>query len=113
VKVKLEIGDLLILNGSETHGIRPNRSGDKVLLAQQLSTLPAQEENEALRPWRIAAWRDRWSPEGHAVPGDPRNWEQTWCGAAVLSELGERFLGVRSCGVVGWDEEFGRRAVMG
>ena len=96
VKVKMEAGDMLIFNSSEPHGIRPNRSGDKVRMAQYISMSPAQEENEALRQWRIASWRDRRAPEGHAFPGDPRNWEQTRYETAVLSELGEKLLGLRS-----------------
>ena len=96
VKVKMEAGDMLIFNSSLAHGIRPNRSGDKVRIAQYISMTPAQEENEALRQWRVSSWRDRRAPEGHAFPGDPRNWEQTRYNRAVLSELGEKLLGLRS-----------------
>jgi ectoine hydroxylase-related dioxygenase (phytanoyl-CoA dioxygenase family) len=96
VKVKMEAGDLLIFNSSEPHGIRANRSGDKVRMAQYISMMPAQEENEALRQWRISSWRDRRPPEGYAFPGDPRNWEATRYPRAVLTELGEKLLGLRS-----------------
>ncbi len=96
VKVKMEAGDLLIFNSSEPHGIRPNRSVDKVRLAQYISMAPAQEDNDALRQWRIASWRDRRAPEGHAFPGDPRNWEQTRYERAHLSPLGEKLLGLTS-----------------
>ena len=96
VKVKMEAGDMLIFNSSLAHGIRPNRSGDKVRIAQYISMTPAQEENEALRQWRVSSWRDRRAPEGHAFPGDPRNWEQTRYDRAALSELGEKLLGLRS-----------------
>jgi ectoine hydroxylase-related dioxygenase (phytanoyl-CoA dioxygenase family) len=96
VKVKMEAGDLLIFNSSLAHGIRPNRSGDKVRIAQYISMAPAQEENEALREWRITSWRERRAPEGHAFPGDPRNWEQLRYARAELSELGEKLLGLRS-----------------
>lgn len=98
VKVKMEAGDLLIFHSAEPHGIRPNSSGDKVRLAQYISMMPAQEENESLRQWRISSWRDRRAPEGHAFPGDPRNWEQTRYERAELSELGEKLLGLRSWG---------------
>jgi hypothetical protein len=98
VKVKMEQGDLLIFHSAEPHGIRPNSSGHKVRLAQYISMMPAQEENESLRQWRISSWRDRRAPEGHAFPGDPRNWEQTRYERAQLSELGERLLGSRSWG---------------
>ncbi|HEX4374641.1 MAG TPA: phytanoyl-CoA dioxygenase family protein, partial [Puia sp.] len=42
-KVKMEAGDLLIFNSLQPHGIRPNRSGDKVRIAQYISMMPAEE----------------------------------------------------------------------
>ncbi|MGA0557896.1 phytanoyl-CoA dioxygenase family protein [Larkinella sp. VNQ87] len=93
-KVKLEAGDLLIFNSTQPHGIRPNLSKDKVRIAQYISMMPAQEENEALRQWRITSWRDRKAPEGYAFPGDPRGWEQTHYPTAELSELGKKLLGL-------------------
>jgi ectoine hydroxylase-related dioxygenase (phytanoyl-CoA dioxygenase family) len=48
VKVPLEAGDLLIFNSLEPHGIRPNLSKDKVRIAQYLSMMPAEEDNEVL-----------------------------------------------------------------
>lgn len=93
VKVPMEAGDLLIFHSMQPHGIRPNRSGDKVRIAQYISMMPAQEENQALREWRINSWRDRIAPEGYAFPGDPRNWEQTRYQTARLSPLGEKLLG--------------------
>ncbi|MGV3557232.1 phytanoyl-CoA dioxygenase family protein [Larkinella arboricola] len=94
VKVKLEAGDLLIFNSTQPHGIRPNLSGNKVRIAQYISMMPAQEENEALRQWRISSWRDRKAPEGYAFPGDPRDWEQTRYQTAELSDLGKKLLGL-------------------
>jgi ectoine hydroxylase-related dioxygenase (phytanoyl-CoA dioxygenase family) len=94
VKVPLEAGDLLIFNSSEPHGIRPNHSEDKVRIAQYLSMMPAEEDNEAIRQWRINSWRERIAPEGYAFPGDPRNWEQTRYETAELSPLGEKLLGL-------------------
>ena len=96
VKVPLEAGDLLIFNSSEPHGIRPNHSRDKVRIAQYISMMPAQEDNEDLRQWRIRSWRERQAPEGYAFPGDPRGWERTRYGTAKLSELGEKLLGLRN-----------------
>ncbi|MBD2752109.1 phytanoyl-CoA dioxygenase family protein [Spirosoma validum] len=96
VKVKMEAGDLLIFNSTQPHGIRPNLTKDKVRLAQYISMMPAEEDNEALRQWRITSWRDRKAPEGYAFPGDPRNWEQTRYERAELSELGEKLLGLRN-----------------
>jgi len=94
VKVTMEAGDLLIFNSLEPHGIRPNLSVDKVRIAQYISMMPAEEENEPLRQWRINSWRDRIAPEGYAFPGDPRKWEQTKYGTAELSELGKKLLGL-------------------
>jgi hypothetical protein len=96
VKVKLEAGDLLIFNSLLPHGIRPNLSQDKVRIAQYVSMMPVQENDEAQRQWRINSWRDRIAPEGYAFPGDPRNWEKTKYGTAELSPLGEKLLGLSS-----------------
>jgi hypothetical protein len=74
-KVKMEAGDLLIFNSLQPHGIRPNLSGNKVRIAQYISMMPAEEDNEPLREWRITSWRDRVAPEGYAFPGDPRGWD--------------------------------------
>jgi hypothetical protein len=95
VKVKMEAGDLLIFNSLLPHGIRPNRSEDKVRIAQYISMVPAQEEDEDIRLWRINSWKNRIAPEGYAFPGDPRNWEQTRYPKATLTELGERLLGLK------------------
>jgi hypothetical protein len=94
VKVKMNAGDLLIFNSTQPHGIRPNTSGNKVRLAQYISMMPAQEDNEELRQWRINSWKDRRAPEGYAFPGDPRGWEQTKYQTAVLSPLGKKLLGL-------------------
>ncbi|MDH3699050.1 MAG: phytanoyl-CoA dioxygenase family protein [Flavobacteriaceae bacterium] len=96
VKVKMEAGDLLIFNSTEPHGIRPNKSKDKIRMAQYISMMPAEEDNEAMRQWRINSWKNRIAPEGYAFPGDPRNWEQEKYERATLSELGERLLGLKS-----------------
>jgi len=96
VKVKLEAGDLLIFNSSQPHGIRPNLSGNKVRIAQYISMMPAEVENESMRQWRINSWKNRISPEGYAFPGDPRNWEQTKYEVAELNELGKKLLGLEN-----------------
>jgi hypothetical protein len=95
VKVSMKAGDLLIFNSTQPHGIRPNKSKDKVRIAQYISMMPAEEENEEMRRWRINSWKNRIAPEGYAFPGDPRNWEQTRYGTAGLSDLGEKLLGLR------------------
>jgi hypothetical protein len=94
VKVPMEAGDLLIFNSTQPHGIRANRSGNKVRMAQYISMMPAEEENRQLREWRISSWKERKAPEGYAFPGDPRKWEQTKYEAAVLSPLGRKLLGL-------------------
>jgi ectoine hydroxylase-related dioxygenase (phytanoyl-CoA dioxygenase family) len=92
-KVKMEAGDLLIFNSLQPHGIRVNNSGDKVRIAQYISMMPADEDNEDIRQWRISSWKERKSPEGYAFPGDPLKREQTYP-VAVLSPLGKRLLGL-------------------
>ena len=94
VKVKMNAGDLLIFNSLQPHGIRANRSDNKVRLAQYISMMPAEEDNEALRQWRVSSWKDRRAPEGYAFPGDPRKWEQTKYETAALSDLGKKLLGL-------------------
>ena len=93
-KVALEAGDLLIFNSLLAHGIRPNRSKGKVRIAHYISMMPAEEDNESLKKWRIHSWKNRIAPEGYAFPGDPRNWEQTKYKTAKLSPLGEKLLGL-------------------
>ena len=94
VKVKMNAGDLLIFNSSQPHGIRANRSGNKVRMAQYISMMPAEEENETLKQWRINSWKERNAPEGYAFPGDPRQWEKTKYKTAELSPLGKKLLGL-------------------
>lgn len=94
VKVPLEAGDLLIFHSCQPHGIRPNLSKDKVRIAQYISMMPAEPDNEPLRQWRIKSWQDRIAPQGYAFPGDPRNWEQTRYDRAALSPLGKKLLGL-------------------
>ena len=58
--------------------------------------LPADEDNESIRNWRIKSWQDRIAPEGYAFPGDPRKLEQTKYQKAVLNELGKKLLGLEN-----------------
>ena len=95
VKVKMNAGDLLIFNSTEPHGIRPNKSKDKVRIAQYISMMPAEEDNKPLKEWRVNSWKNRVAPEGYAFPGDPRKWEQTKYETAKLSPLGEKLLGLK------------------
>lgn len=92
-KVKLEAGDLLIFNSLEPHGIRANNSGNRVRVAQYISMMPAQEENEELRQWRINSWQSREAMQGYAFPGDPMEREKK-NPVAELSALGRKLLGL-------------------
>ena len=57
--------------------------------------LPAEEDSEGLKNWRINSWKNRIAPEGYAFPGDPRNWEQKKYQTATLTSLGEKLLGLK------------------
>jgi ectoine hydroxylase-related dioxygenase (phytanoyl-CoA dioxygenase family) len=92
-KVKLEAGDLLIFNSLEPHGIRANTSGNKVRIAQYIAMMPAQEDNEELRQWRINSWQSREAMQGYAFPGDPMEREKK-NPVAELSSLGRKLLGL-------------------
>jgi len=96
IKVPLKKGDLLIFNSLLPHGIRPNLSKNKIRIAQYVSMFPSEENNEALKEWRIKSWSKRIAPEGYAFPGDPRNWEQKKYKKAKLSVLGKKLLGLNS-----------------
>jgi len=93
VKVKLEAGDLLIFNSLLPHGIRPNKSNDKVRIAQYVAMMPAQEENEELKQWRINSWQSREAMTGYAFPGDPLEREKK-NPVAELTPLGKKLLGL-------------------
>ena len=94
VKVGLNAGDLLIFNSTQPHGIRPNLSKDKVRIAQYISMMPAEEDDQAMKDWRIISWDKRIPPSGYAFPGDPRKFEQLKYERAELSKLGKKLLGL-------------------
>ena len=94
--VYLERGDLIIFNSKLCHGIRQNKSKDKVRIAQYISMMPAQEDDAELRDWRIRSWRERTAPKGYSLHGDPRNWERERYATANLTPLGEKLLGLYS-----------------
>jgi hypothetical protein len=96
VNVSMNPGDLLIFNSLLAHGIRPNRSEDRVRMAQYISMYPAEEANEQERQTRITSWRDREAPRRAAFPGDPRDWEKQHAETAKLTPLGEKLLGLTS-----------------
>lgn len=91
---ELDAGDLLIFNALLPHGVRPNRSRDRVRMAQYISMYPAEEHSEAERQERIRIWRERGKPSSGAFPGDPRGWEKRNAATAQLTSLGRRLLGL-------------------
>lgn len=93
--ISMNPGDLLIFNSLMAHGIRPNRSENRVRMAQYISMYPADEENEQERQIRIASWREREAPKRAAFPGDPREWEKHHAETAQLTPLGEKLLGLK------------------
>ena len=96
INISMNAGDLLIFNSLQAHGIRPNRSEDRVRIAQYISMQPADESNEPERQTRIKSWQERESPKRSAFPGDPREWEKKHAETAKLTPLGERLLGLKS-----------------
>jgi hypothetical protein len=94
VNTTMNPGDLLIFNSLLPHGVRPNRSEDRVRMAQYISMFPADYGNTALREERIATWREQKGPEGVPFPNDPREYERLHFKRAELSELGRRLLGL-------------------
>ena len=95
VNVEMDAGDLLIFNSLLAHGVRPNHSDNRVRMAQYISMYPADEGNETEQQERIRLWRERDSPKRDAFPGDPRDWEKHNAQTAVLTELGEKLLGLK------------------
>lgn len=94
--VELFPGDLMIFNALLAHGIAPNRSDDKVRMAQYISMFPADEGNLVEREARIRSWRERVPPARAGYVGDPREWERKHGTTAKLTPLGERLLGLKS-----------------
>lgn len=94
--VPMKAGDLLIFNSLLAHGIKPNKSMDRIRMAQYISMYPADEDNEQAKERRVRSWQDREHPKGAAFPGDPREWEKKRYPVAQLSELGKRLLGLAS-----------------
>lgn len=94
VNTELQPGDLLIFNSLLAHGVRPNRSENRVRMAQYISMFPADFTNEPLRQARIHTWRAQTHPLGDAFPGDPREWEKNYSPVAKLDGLGRKLLGL-------------------
>lgn len=87
-------GDLIIFNSQLPHGVHPNVSEARVRMAQYLTMAPAWEQNTDLRRARVQFWQDRIPP--HPPEGGVRKDEAELYGPAMLTDLGERLLGVRT-----------------
>lgn len=87
-------GDLIIFNSLLPHGVHPNVSEARVRMAQYLTMAPAWEGDAGLREARVRFWRDRIPP--HPPQGGVRKDEAALYGAATLTPLGERLLGLRA-----------------
>jgi len=94
VNTEMEAGDLLIFNSLLPHGVRPNRSEDRVRMAQYISMFPADPGNAAMRRARIHTWAEQTHPPGDPFPGDPRGFEKAHFSVAQLSPLGRKLLGL-------------------
>ena len=84
-------GDLLIWHRLLAHGSGHNRS-DKPRMAQYITMSQALGRGKEERQQRIKAWQScrptpRW-------PGDPRDWEHKYQKPAVLTDLGQKLLGL-------------------
>jgi hypothetical protein len=90
--VAVRPGDLIIFNSLLPHGVRPNRSLDRVRMAQYVAMAPAAEADDTLLEKRIALWRDRVPP--HEPKTGYRKKERDLYGPAKLNSLGERLLGI-------------------
>ncbi|WP_245409856.1 phytanoyl-CoA dioxygenase family protein [Pararhizobium haloflavum] len=93
VNIDMEPGDLLIFNSLLPHGVRPNRSENKVRMAQYISMFPGDPDNAKIRDERIRLWREREAPHGDPFPGDPRGKEKS-NPVATLTPLGRKLLGL-------------------
>lgn len=94
VNTTMEAGDLLIFNSLLAHGVRPNRSENRVRMAQYISMFPADFDNAALRQARIHTWAAQTHPSGDPFPGDPRAFEKKHFAMAQLNPLGRKLLGL-------------------
>ena len=92
----MKAGDLLIFNSTEPHGIRPNKSKNKVRIAQYISMMPAEEENEGIETMAYQFVEESCgSLKDMPFPVIRRNWEQEKYETAKLSPLGEKLLGLK------------------
>ena len=85
--IAAKAGDLIIWHVALLHGNGRNMT-DRPRLAQYITMVPAEEDNEELRQIRIERWR------GHSTPGDPRRLEEKYDRAPELTDLGKRLLGL-------------------
>jgi hypothetical protein len=95
VRPELKAGDLLIWNGLVAHGVAPNTSADGVRSVQYLTMMPALPTHRTLVESRVRSWRELMTPEWNGtLVGDPYRHESERYGAAELTDLGRRLLGL-------------------
>ncbi|MFF2523999.1 phytanoyl-CoA dioxygenase family protein [Streptomyces liangshanensis] len=99
IRPELEAGDLLIWNGLLAHGVAPNTSDNGVRAVQYLTMMPALESHRELRRSRVESWRHLRTPEWNkTLVGDATKHESLRYGAAELTDLGAKLLGLESWG---------------
>jgi hypothetical protein len=95
IRPDLKAGDLLIWNGLVAHGVAQNTSTDAARSVQYLSMMPALPTNQELVRSRVRSWRELSTPEWNGtLVGDPIKHESLRYGAAELTGLGKRLLGL-------------------
>ena len=82
-------------NSLLAHGIRANRSGNKVRIAQYIFD-DARRRRINVASWRISSWKIARAPEGYASSGDP-SMEQTNTNRRPFS-LGKNWAWMRVSG---------------
>ncbi|MEB0031008.1 phytanoyl-CoA dioxygenase family protein [Undibacterium sp. RTI2.1] len=91
---ELDAGDLVIFNSLLAHGVRQNRSENRVRMAQYIAMSSADVEDAPLRQARIHTWSEQTHPTEDPFPGDPRGFEKKHFARAQLNPLGRKLLGL-------------------
>jgi hypothetical protein len=111
IRPDLEAGDLLIWNGLLAHGVAPNASEKGVRAVQYLTMMPALESHQELRRSRVDSWRHLSTPEWNkTLVGDATKHESLRYGAAELTDLGAKLLGLESWGKQDREQSTGEQA---
>jgi Phytanoyl-CoA dioxygenase (PhyH) len=95
-RVPLRAGEIAIWSSTMLHGNGRNTS-NRVRLAQYVTMNPPPhdaQQRQSSRETRINSWRDNAPGPGDSFYGDPRRIEERRTGAAELTQLGRRLLGL-------------------